>query len=138
MNDARLETAELETFAGTGGARRAIYIVLAVTFLGLGVIGVIMPGIPTTPFLLLASYFSARSSPRIYRYIKQSKLFGPIVRDWQEHRGVRRKTKVLTIALVLAGLTLLVATSWSSPAWVIAGIALAAIGMGVVLRLPTI
>jgi uncharacterized protein len=138
VNDTRLETADIETLAGAGGARRAIYVVLAVTFLGLAVLGVVVPGIPTTPFLLLASYFSARSSPRIYLYIRRSKLFGPIVRDWQEHRGVRLKSKVWAISLVLIGLIVLVATSWSYPGWVIAGVALAVVGMAVILRLPTI
>jgi uncharacterized protein len=120
------------------GIRRIIFVILAIVFLALAVIGVAVPGIPTTPFLLLTSYFSAKSSPRIHRYIKDSRLFGPILHDWDNHRGVRLRVKIQAIFLVLAGLTLLVVTSAAYPIWVISGLVLGVVGITVILRLPTI
>lgn len=124
--------------AEVGSVKRNVYIALAVFFLALGAVGIAIPGLPTTPFLLLASFFSAKSSPRIYRYIAESRLFGPAVRDWQQHRGVRRRIKVQAIVLVLVGLVIMTISAAAYPLWIVAGLLLGAVGITVILRLPTI
>jgi uncharacterized protein len=126
--------------AATAGNRlmRSVFAALAVGSLSLGAIGVFVPGIPTTPFLLLACYFSAKSSPRIYRYIRESALFGPMVRDWQKHRGIRFRTKVHAIGFVVLGLAILALTTSAYPLWMACGLILGIIGIAVILRLPTI
>jgi uncharacterized membrane protein YbaN (DUF454 family) len=118
--------------------KRAVFVTLAGISLLLGAIGIFVPGLPTTPFLLLACYFSARSSPRIYRYIQQSALFGPMIEDWRTHRGIRLRTKVHALGFVVIGLMILVLTTSAYPLWMACGLALGAIGIGVILRLPTI
>jgi uncharacterized protein len=70
----------------------------------LGFIGAFLPLLPTTPFLLLAAACYVRSSERHYRWLVGNRLFGPILRDWEEKRGVTVRTKVIGIALLWASL----------------------------------
>ena len=51
--------------------------------LGLGIVGVVLPGLPTTPFVLLAAACYAKASPRLHRWLRAHRLFGPMVRDWR-------------------------------------------------------
>lgn len=82
------------------GWRRVLYVSLGLFFLGLGIVGAVLPVLPTTPFLILASYFFVRSSPRLNAWLLRSRLFGPMLRDWQEHRGIRPHVKVFVILLL--------------------------------------
>lgn len=80
---------------------------LGCVFMALAALGVALPGIPTTPFLLVASYFFVRSSPALHRRLLASRTFGPILRDWNEHRGLKPGVKRFalggcTIAVVLS------------------------------------
>lgn len=109
---------------------------LAGLFFILGALGAVLPILPTTPFLLLTSYFLARASPRLNRWLLTSRFFGPILRDWQQLGGVRPDVKIKAIMIVLLAVTLsLWLTDLSSTfRWIAAAIAL--IGVGVILRLP--
>lgn len=91
------------------GWRRAMHLALAFTWFSLAMIGVVLPGMPTTVFLLMTSYSLARSSHRLHRRLLDSKWFGPSLRDWRLYRGVRKgvKTKALTIMAVVVGATVL-------------------------------
>ena len=137
LADPTCDSSELSS-ATRGRLKYAVLVTLAGISLVLGALGVFVPGLPTTPFLLLACYFSAKSSPRIYRYIQKSALFGPMVEDWQEHRGIRLRTKLHALGLVAIGLTILVLTTTQYPVLMALGLTLGAIGIAVVLRLPTI
>jgi uncharacterized membrane protein YbaN (DUF454 family) len=94
--------------------RRGLWIALAYLALGLGVLGVFLPGLPTTPFVLLAAWAAARSSRRLHQWLLDHRLFGPMVRDWQARGAVSRRAKrtaVLTMALC-AVLMFLTAPAW--------------------------
>jgi uncharacterized protein len=67
---------------------------------GLGIIGVFVPILPTTPFLLLAAACYMRSSERFYRWLTENRVFGAYVRNYIEGRGMPAKMKVLTILLL--------------------------------------
>lgn len=87
---------------------------LAYLALGLGFIGVFLPGLPTVPFVLLSAYAAARGSRRLHAWLLNHRHFGPMIRDWQAHGAVRRSTKlaaVLTMA-VCAIVMLLTAPRW--------------------------
>ncbi len=120
------------------GLRKLVYIVLAFVFFILGMIGVALPGIPTTPFLLLMSYFLIRVSPALNQKVLAWPLVGKPIRDWQEKGGVRPRVKVTAYAMVtlLVGLSLV----FSSLTWPFkSAVFLAAIvGVYVVYRLPTL
>jgi uncharacterized protein len=80
---------------------RPLYIVLGLLFVGIAGLGAILPVLPTTPWLLLASYFFARSSPRLHRWLLTLPYFGELIRDWETHRGVRPRVKLTAIVMVV-------------------------------------
>ncbi len=69
-------------------------------FLGLGVIGIFLPILPTTPFLLLAAACYARSSQRFYNWLINNKWFGNYIKNYHEGRGIPLKFKIFTIFLL--------------------------------------
>ena len=74
--------------------------------LGLAVIGAVLPFVPCTPFVLLASFCFYRGSPRIHAWLHRSRTFGPTLDDWQHYRGIRRGLKHRAVLMVLAVVTL--------------------------------
>ncbi|OPL19180.1 MAG: hypothetical protein AVO35_12065 [Candidatus Aegiribacteria sp. MLS_C] len=103
----------------------------------LGIIGIFLPLLPTTPLLLLAAACYARSSRRFYRWLMGNRWFGEYVRNYRDGRGVTMPHKVLTLALLWAtiGLTVLLAVS---VLWVEILLLLIAVGVTVhVLKLRT-
>ena len=81
--------------------RTTAYKSLGFLFLGLTVVGVLLPVIPATPFLLLAAWFFARSSDKWHRRLLSSELFGPIIRNWENNRCIGLRTKIVSIVLML-------------------------------------
>ena len=73
---------------------RALYLSLAGLFFVLAVLGVFLPVLPTTPFLLLTSWCLVRSSPALHARLRRSPLFGPLLADWERHHGVRLYVKI--------------------------------------------
>ncbi len=67
---------------------------------GLGIAGIFLPLLPTTPFLLLAAYCYVRSSERLYLWLISNRWTGEYIRDYREGRGIPRKTKVFTLLLL--------------------------------------
>src|SRR5690606_36760083 len=72
--------------------------------LGLGALGVLLPGLPTTPFLLLAAWAGARGWPQMAQRLLRHPKYGPVIVDWRERRAVPRKAKWMASALMLSSL----------------------------------
>ncbi len=121
------------------GVRRVLFVAAGLLCVGLAYLGAILPGLPTTPWVLLASYCFTRSSPRLERWLKRSPIFGRLLRDWEEHRGIRRPVKVFAVLLVVTVVTLSI-TFGGLPVWLkwtIGG--LAAVGVSVIVFVvPTV
>src|SRR5262245_59374217 len=105
---------------------RALLIVCGTLCVALGTLGIFLPLLPTTVFLLLAAACYARSSERFYRKLIENRYLGAYIRNHREGRGMRRRDKVLTLVMLWGGIG---ATSiWSVDAlWlrlVLAGIAI--------------
>jgi hypothetical protein len=83
------------------GFRRRLYVGLGLLFVGIGILGALLPVLPTTPWLLIASYFFARSSPRLEAWLRRTPYFGPLIADWETHRGVRPRVKAQAICVVV-------------------------------------
>mgnify|MGYP001789618024 FL=1 len=66
----------------------------------LGVIGIVLPVLPTTPFVLLAAACWARASPRFHSWLHRHPYFGPMVQNWEEKRAVPRRAKYLAYAMM--------------------------------------
>ncbi len=120
------------------GWRRVAYLTMAGISFVLGVGGALLPGLPATPFLLLSSYFLIRSSPRLNKKLKQSRVFGPILVDWQDHGGVKGRVKVSAIAAVLLTLAFTIYATKYSATFTCIVVALAVIGIVVICRLPVV
>jgi uncharacterized membrane protein YbaN (DUF454 family) len=82
--------------------KKAVSLVLAYLFLALAIIGVVLPGLPTVPFLLLAAWFAARGSERLHAWLYAHPHFGQLLIDWEQQKAVSRKSKVLAIIMMAA------------------------------------
>jgi uncharacterized protein len=84
------------------GTRRVLWLLLAYVALGLGLVGVFVPGLPTTPFVLLAAFAAARGSRHLHAWLHAHRVFGPMIRDWEAGGTVARRAKwVATITMAL-------------------------------------
>ncbi|MCV4283999.1 YbaN family protein [Pseudomonas capsici] len=92
----------------TSRHRLVRYLLVAVgwTSVSLGVIGIFLPVLPTTPFLLLAAACFARSSPRFYNWLVNHKRLGPWIRDYLAGNGIPLRGKVYAIGLMWASISL--------------------------------
>ncbi|MBA4104701.1 MAG: hypothetical protein C0485_03005 [Pirellula sp.] len=119
------------------GWRRIALITLTFAALTLALLGVVLPGLPTTPFVLVASYGLMRTSRRWHRRLLDSRLFGSVLRDWHLHRGVSAhvRVKALTLLAIVVAATLLWPGTSLAVKWivVIGGL----LGGGYVWQLPT-
>lgn len=82
-----------------------IWLLLGFTTLGLAILGVILPLLPTVPFLLLSAFFFAKSSEKLHNWLLNHHLFGEMISDWHERGAISRKAKyfaTLSVALVLS------------------------------------
>ncbi|MBI5433616.1 MAG: YbaN family protein [Planctomycetes bacterium] len=117
---------------------RPLYLILAGLFFALAIAGAVLPVLPMTPFLLLTSACLVRSSPRLHAKLRNSKLFGPLLRDWEERRAVRREVKWAAAATMLIAVTATLVFADRSLPVQLATVGLAAIGLTVILRLRTL
>src|SRR5690606_27080621 len=83
-------------------------IILGSIFLILGVIGIILPIIPTTPLLLLSSYFYLRSSKKLYNWLLNHKILGKYVYNYVTYKAIPKKAKIAAISLIAITITITV------------------------------
>ena len=84
--------------------KRTLYKPLGFLSLLLGLLGIPLPVLPSTPFILLAAWFFARSSEKWHSWLLASELFGPMIRNWDDNRCISCRTKVVALlAMLIAG-----------------------------------
>jgi uncharacterized membrane protein YbaN (DUF454 family) len=83
---------------------RALLIALGTMCVALGVLGIFLPLLPTTVFLLMAAACYARSSERFYQKLITNRFLGSYIRNHREGRGMRRRDKIVTVALLWIGI----------------------------------
>lgn len=91
--------------------KRMAYLLLAYLSLGCAILGVLLPGLPATEFVLLAAWASAKGSPRLHRWLLQHRLFGALLRDWQVGVVARRIKWAASLSMLLCLAVLL----WHQP-----------------------
>ncbi len=107
---------------------------LAYASLGLGLLGVALPGLPTVPFILLAAWAAMRGSPRLHAWLLAHGMFGPMIRNWQQHGAITRRSKLLAIGtMVLCAVIVFVFAPRAWIAWMATGI-MAVVGTWLWLR----
>ena len=75
---------------------------LAYVSLGVGIVGIFVPGLPTTVFVLISAWAASHGSERLHRWLLDHPRFGPAIRDWQAHGAVSRKGKWMASLTMLA------------------------------------
>ena len=143
--DARLDAARARRLADARAEAQAVaeghrprgsylYLILGWLMVGLGLIGAVLPLLPTTIFMILAAGFFTRGSPRARAWLLAHRLFGPAIVRWEETGGIPRKGKIAAVAAMIAAPVL----SWALgvPGWVLAVqvVALVSAGLYVVTR----
>lgn len=114
---------------------RVLLITLGIFFICLGFIGIFIPVLPTTPFVLLSAALFARSSDRFYRWLMENRLFGKYIKDYRQGKGVpiKVKTGAIIILWITIGLSIFFAVDIL---WV--RILLAAVAAGVTVHIAAI
>jgi len=131
----RLDPLSLRSVPGRGGGRselsrssltrsthgrtglKLLLFLLGWFFFLLGAVGVVIPGLPTTPFMLLALWAFSKSSRRFHDWLFSHPLFGPPLQNWEEHRAISRPVKVFALLAMVAALAYMV-FGVGVPAWV--------------------
>lgn len=122
----------------TDRVKRVIYLIIGTIALALGALGLFLPVLPTTPFVILAAACYLRSSKRMHAWILQSNLFGEMIKNYQEGKGLKRDTKIR--ALVLMWATISVSALFFVDQFIIS-ITMFLVASGVtiyIIRLPTL
>ncbi len=121
----------------TNPALRGLFLGLGLLATGLGVIGVFVPGWPTTVWLLVATFFFARSSPKLYNRLLNHRLFGPLIRDFRAGHGIPLRAKIMAIAMIVlfagSSALLFIGSIWGR----LLVLGVAAVGVIYLLWLPT-
>jgi hypothetical protein len=116
---------------------RVVFAALGTAFVLLGTLGLFLPVLPTTPFLLLAAACYARSSRRVFNWLLGHPRFGPLIREWREHRSMPYRAKRTALLLIAASFA--VSIGFFVPGWP-AKLAMAAGGlvlMAWIARIPS-
>ena len=98
-----------EVSPSRSAAARFLYKALGLAMVGLAVAGVFLPLLPTTPFLIVAAWAFARSSPRLDAWLRGHRLLGPLLRDWEERGVIPLYAKALAVFGCASG--------WGMLAW---------------------
>ena len=122
----------------TGTIKRYIYLIVGSLALAAGILGVFLPILPTTPFVLLAAWCFLRSSEKLYEWVINNETFGPTVLNFQQGKGITQKTRIRAIVMMWVTISVS-AYFFVSNLYVIALMYLIAISVSLYLfRLPTV
>lgn len=129
--------AEIPPSPALSSLQRTLLTAAGLIALFLGLLGIILPGLPTTPFVLLSAACLARSSPRLHHKLVSNRHLGPLVRDWEANRSLPLKIKWISTS-IMSGMVALSAWQFSGrPGLQALVLALGVVGCIVVWRIPT-
>ncbi len=84
--------------------KRGFWLFVGFLSLFLGIVGVVLPVLPTTPFVILAAFAFGRSVPRLRIWLEESRTFGPMIANWQEHGAIATRYKITAIMMMAGAL----------------------------------
>ena len=79
--------------------------IIGVFFVGLAILGAALPLLPTTPFLLVAAACFAKSSPKMHQQLLDNKVFGPLIKNWQDNRSMSKKSKIVAFCTIVLSIS---------------------------------
>lgn len=79
---------------------RLVWLVIGGLSLALGLVGIVLPVLPTTPFILLAAFAFGKSVPAFEKRLEESRLFGPSIRDWRDNGSIAPRAKRMAVAMM--------------------------------------
>ena len=79
---------------------KTLYIVLGSISLALGILGIFLPLLPTTPFLLLTAALYFKGSPRLYNWLLNHRHFGPYIRNFRENKAIPLRAKIISLVVM--------------------------------------
>ena len=97
---------------------RLLWLIAGLLAVTVGAIGVVVPLLPTTPFLLIAAFAFARSSRRLTRWLHEHPKFGPLIDNWQRYGSIDRRSKTISMVVIVA--TPIITVIIGAPWWAIA------------------
>lgn len=107
---------------------RILLLASGFTFTGLGVLGIFIPLLPTTPFLLLAAACFARSSERFHFWLMNNRWLGPYIKNYRDKRGITVKHKIITLSVLW--ITIIFSILYATPLlWVRLFLLMVAVGV---------
>ncbi|MDH4071494.1 MAG: YbaN family protein [Gammaproteobacteria bacterium] len=80
---------------------RLLWLFVGLTSLALGALGIVVPLLPTTPFLLLAAFAFARSSARMTTWLHEHRRFGPLIANWHKYGSIDRSAKIVSMVVIV-------------------------------------
>ncbi len=84
------------------GPKKVIFLILGLVTTILAIVGIFLPLLPTTPFLLLSAYFFSNSSQKLHNWLLEHRVFGPIIKDWNRYGVIRLRAKIISTILIIA------------------------------------
>lgn len=95
-------------------AFRLLWLLGGIVFVAVGAIGVVLPILPTTPFLLLAAFCFTRSSTKLHDWLLNHRSFGPLINNWDQYGSIDRRSKRVAIAVIVLSpvITILIGAPW--------------------------
>ena len=97
---------------------KVFWLLAGLTSVTIGAVGVVLPLLPTTPFLLIAAFAFARSSARLNRWLREHRSFGPLIDNWHRDGSIDRNVKRIAIIVIL--MTPVITWLLGAPLWIIA------------------
>jgi len=88
---------------------RITWLVIGLLALALGALGIVLPLVPTTPFVLVAAFAFAQSSEKLHQWLLDHNVFGPLIDNWRRHGAISRRAKVISVVSMVAVLAISVA-----------------------------
>ncbi|MBE0553129.1 MAG: YbaN family protein [Rhodobacteraceae bacterium] len=113
---------------------RVVWVAAGLLSVALGVLGIFLPLLPTTPLMILAAACFAKSSPRLHDWLLNHRTFGPAIRDWRENRAIAPKAKRAALIAMVAAFALSLVLGLRPAVLAVQGVVLAIMGTWIATR----
>ncbi|MEM6385487.1 MAG: YbaN family protein [Pseudomonadota bacterium] len=114
--------------------KSSLWALLGFIALGLGGLGIVLPVLPTTPFVILAAFAFGKSSRRLERMLENNRVFGPIILDWRARGAIATKYKCLAVGMMVCVVALSVTMSVPLPVLVVQVVCVTAAALYILTR----